>query len=87
LRSGQHLQRRALNGWCSIYYYRNVNPTLRVVPVSRDVAIVSLQGTTPVSEDLQALADRVGSAGGEYHPYRIMVTGGAIVELTQIYQP
>lgn len=46
-----------------------------------------VQGTTPVSEDLRALADRAGSAGGEYHPYRIIVTGGAIVELAQIYQP
>ncbi len=75
-----------LDGWCSIYYFRNVNPTLRVVSVSPDVAVVSLQGTTPVSEDLQALADRVGS-GREYHPYRITVTDGAIVELRQIYQP
>ena len=40
-----------------------------------------------MSEDLQALADRVGSQAGEYHPYRITVTDGAIVELTQIYQP
>jgi hypothetical protein len=78
---------RRLDGWCSVYYYRNVNPKLRVVSVSPDAAITTLDGTTPVSEDLQALADRVGSQAGEYHPYRITVTDGAIVELTQIYQP
>ena len=78
---------RRLDGWCSVYYYRNVNPKLRVVSVSPDAAITTLEGTTPVSEDLQALADRVGSLAGEYHPYRITVTDGAIVELTQIYQP
>ena len=78
---------RRLDGWCSVYYYRNVNPKLRVVSVSPDAAITTLAGTTPVSEDLQALADRVGSQAGEYHPYRITVTDGAIVELTQIYQP
>ena len=66
---------------------RNVNPKLRVVSVSPDAAITTLEGTTPVSEDLQALADRAGTPGGEYHPYRITVTDGAIAELTQIYQP
>lgn len=76
-----------LDGWCSVYYFRNVNPKLRVVSVSPDAAITTLEGTTPVSEDLQALADRAGTPGGEYHPYRITVTDGAIVELTQIYQP
>ena len=78
---------RRLDGWCSVYYYRNVNPKLRVVSVSPDAVITTLAGTTPVSEDLQSLADRVGSQAGEYHPYRITVTDGAIVELTQIYQP
>jgi hypothetical protein len=76
-----------LDGWCSVYYFRNVNPKLRVVSVSPDAAITTLEGTTPVSEDLQALADRAGTPGGEYHPYRIIVTDGAIVALTQIYQP
>ena len=76
-----------LDGWCSVYYFRNVNPKLRVVSVSPDAAITTLEGTTPVSEDLQALADRAGTPGGEYHPYRINVTDGAIVALTQIYQP
>jgi hypothetical protein len=76
-----------LDGWCSVYYFRNVNPKLRVVTVSPDAAITALQGTTPVREDLQALADRVNSSAGEHHSYRIVVTNGAIVELTMIYQP
>ena len=76
-----------LDGWCSVYYFRNVNPKLRVVAVSPDARITKLQGTTPTSEDLQTLAGRAGTPGGEYHPYRITVTDGAIVELTQIYQP
>ena len=76
-----------LDGWCSVYYFRNVNPRLRVVSVSPNAAITTLEGTTPVSGDLQALADRTGTPGGEYHPYRIIVTDGAIVEITQIYQP
>ncbi len=75
------------NGWCSIYYFRNVNPKLRVVSVSPDAAITTLQGTTPVSEGLQALADRAATPTGEYHPYRITVTDGAVVALTQLYEP
>jgi len=76
-----------LDGWCSVYYYRNVNPMLRDVSVSPDAVITTLQGTTPVSDDLQTLADRAGSSGGDYHLYRSVVTDGAIVEITQIYQP
>ncbi len=76
-----------LDGWCSVYYYRNVNPKLRDVSVSPDAVITTLQGTTPVSDDLQTLADRAGSSGGDYHLYRSEVTDGAIVEITQIYQP
>jgi len=80
-------QEAHLDGWCSIYYFRNVNPKLRVVSARPDAVITTLQGTTPVSQDLPGLADRVGSPGGEYRPYRILVVDGAIVELTQIYQP
>jgi hypothetical protein len=76
-----------LNGWCSVYYFRNVNRKLRVVSVSPDAVITILEPTTPVNEDLQALADHAGTPGGEYYPYRITVKDGAIVELTQIYQP
>lgn len=76
-----------LNGWCSVYYFRNVNSKLRVVSVSPDAVMTILEPTTPVNEDLQALADHAGAPGGEYHPYRIIVKDGAIVELTQIYQP
>ena len=47
-----------LDGWCSAYYYRNVNPKLRDVLVSPDAVITTLQGTTPVSDDLQTLADQ-----------------------------
>ena len=76
-----------VNGWCSIYYFRNVNPKLRVVSVSPDAAVTTLNGSAPVSADLQALADRAATPEGEYHLYRITVTDGAIVDLTAIYQP
>ncbi len=76
-----------LNGWCSIYYFRNVNPKLRVVSVSTDAAITNLHGNIPVSGDLQELADRAAVPGGDYHLYRMTVNDGAIVDLTQIYQP
>jgi hypothetical protein len=76
-----------VNGWCSVYYYRNVNPKLRVVPVSPDAAIRILQGTTPVSTDLQSLADLAGGPTGDYHLYRMTVTDGAVTELTAIYEP
>jgi hypothetical protein len=78
---------RRLDGWCSVYYFRNVNPKLRVVTVHPDVVITSLEGTTPVSDDLQTLADRTESTSGWFRPCRVIVTDGAVVAITQIYQP
>ena len=80
-------QEEHLNGWCSIYYFRNVNPKLRVVSVSPDAVITTLEGNSPVGSTLATLADEAATDLGLYHPYRSVVANGAIVELTEIYQP
>jgi hypothetical protein len=80
-------QEELLNGWCSIYYFRNVNPKLRVVSLSPDAVITTLDGNSPVSSTLARLADEAATDLGLYHPYRSVVANGAIVELTEMYQP
>jgi hypothetical protein len=80
-------QEEHLNEWCSMYYFRNVNPKLRVVSVSPDAVITTLEGNVPVSSTLATLADEAATGLGLYHPYRSVVANGAIVELTEMYQP
>lgn len=80
-------QEARLNEWCGMYYFRNVNPALRVVTVSPDAVITTLEGSNPVSSTLSTLAENAATGLGNYHPYRLVVTNGAIVELTEIYQP
>ncbi len=76
-----------LDGWCTVYYFRNVNPALRVVTVSPEAAITTFEGNNPVSSDFSTLADRAAMQMGNYRPYRMVVTDGAIVELSEIFQP
>ena len=75
------------DNWCTGYYFRNVNPALRVVTVSSGAAITTLEGSTPVAGDLTALANRIATLTGGSRPYRLVVTGGAITEVTEMYQP
>ena len=75
------------DNWCTGYYFRNVNPALRVVTVSPDAVITTLEGNNPISSTMSTLADKAATELGNYHPYRLVVANGAIVELTEIYQP
>ena len=75
------------DNWCTGYYFRNVNPALRVVTVSSGAAITTLEGSTPVAGDLTALANRIATLTGGSRPYRLVVTDGAITEVTEMYQP
>ena len=48
------------NNWCTGYYYRNVNPALRIVAVSPQATISTLDGSRSVPSDLGTVAARVG---------------------------
>jgi len=78
-----------VNEWCSMYYFRNVNPALRVVTVSPQVAVTTLDGNSnvEVAGDLAALADRVTTLPGSSRPYRLTVTDGVVIDVTELYQP
>ncbi len=73
--------------WCSMYYFRNVNPTLRVVTVSPQVAVTTLDGNVQVAGDLAALADRISTPTGSSRPYRLTVTDGVVTQVIEVYQP
>ncbi len=75
------------DNWCTGYYFRNVNPALRVVTISPEVVVTTLDGNNPVSGDLTALANRITTPTGSSRPYRLVVTDGAITEVTEMYQP
>jgi len=72
------------DNWCTGYYYRNVNPALRVVAVSPDATIVTLNGATEVPSDLVAVAARISGHGNTYH---LTVTDGVVTELREMYSP
>ena len=74
------------NNWCTGYYYRNVNPALRVVAVGPGATISTLDGAQSVPSDLSTVASRVGVTGG-MSPYRLVVTDGAVTDLREIYRP
>ena len=75
------------DNWCTGYYFRNVNPALRVVTVSPAAVVTTLDGNIPVTGDLTALANRITTPTGNSRPYRLVVTDGAITEVTEMYQP
>ena len=70
-----------------MYYFRNVNPTLRVVTVSPQVAVTTLDGNVQVTGDLAALADRISTPTGSSRPYRLTVTDGVVTQVIEVYQP
>ncbi len=75
------------NNRCSGWYYRNVNPALRVVVVAPDAAISTLNGgTRNVPGDLPAVATEIARNGG-HSPWRLVVTDGRVTELQEIYLP
>jgi hypothetical protein len=73
--------------WCSMYYFRNVNPTLRVVTVGPHVAVTTLEGNVQVAGDLAALADRVTTPTGSSRPYQLTVTDGVVTQVVEMYEP
>jgi hypothetical protein len=73
--------------WCSMYYFRNVNPALRIVTVSPTVAVTTLDGNLQVAGDFTALADRVTTPTGSSRPYRLTVTDGVVTDVTEMYLP
>jgi hypothetical protein len=76
------------NNRCTGYYYRNVNPALRVVGVSPQATITTLaNGVNPVPSDLADVARRIGTSGGESNTYHLVVTDGVVTELREIYHP
>lgn len=74
------------NNWCTGYYYRNVNPALRVVGVDPTATISTLDGAQSVPSDLSTVASRVGATGGT-SPYHLVVTDGVVTDLREIYRP
>lgn len=72
------------NNWCTGYYYRNNNPALRVVSVSAQAKITTLDGAKSVISDLATVAARVAAVKSAY---RLVVTDGTVTVLEEIYQP
>lgn len=78
---------RTDNNWCSGYYYRNVNPQLRVVAISPTASIRTLaDGTHSADSNLAAVADRVAKTYAS-NTYRLMVTDGLVTSLEEMYHP
>lgn len=72
------------NNWCTGYYYRNNNPALRVVSVSPQAKITTLDGSKSVPSDLATIAARIAAVKS---PYRLVVTNGTVTALEEIYLP
>jgi hypothetical protein len=78
---------RTDNNWCSGYYYRNVNPLLRVVTVSPTATIRTLaDGTHAVDSTLAAVSDRVAKTFAS-NTYHLTVTDGQVTSLEEMYHP
>jgi len=76
------------NNRCTGYYYRNVNPALRVVAVSPQATITTLaNGVNAVPGDLSDVASRIATSGGESNTYQLVVTDGLVTELHEMYHP
>jgi hypothetical protein len=71
------------NNQCVGYYYRNNNPTLRVVAVSPQAFITTLEGAGSVPGDLAAVEARVSSKS----TYHLVVTDGYVTSLEEMYHP
>jgi hypothetical protein len=73
---------------CTGYYYRNVNPALRVVAVSPRATITTLaNGVNPVASDLADVARRIGTTGGGSNTYHLVVADGVVTDLSEMYHP
>lgn len=73
------------NNQCTGYYYRNVNPALRVVAVSPQATITTLDGSRSVASDLAAVAGRISRTTGS--TYHLIVTDGMVTDLQEMYHP
>lgn len=75
------------NNRCTGYYFRNVNPMLRVVAVSPQATIVTLANSVnPVTSDLATVASRVAKTDGT-SLFDITVTNGVVTDLREMYFP
>lgn len=76
------------NGWCTDYYYRNVNPMLRELPVGPGASISTLSGGSPdeVTGDLTTVQDRLSSPSSSA-VFRIVVTDGKVTSIREVYFP
>ena len=76
------------NNRCTGYYYRNVNPALRVVAVSPQATITTLANTVnPVASNLGEVARRIATSGGDSNTYHLVVTDGLVTDLREMYHP
>jgi hypothetical protein len=72
---------------CTGYYYRNVNPMLRVVAVGPQATVTTLSPSgNPVGSDLATVAARVATTHGS-GLYDFNVSGGAVTDLRELYFP
>ena len=71
------------NNHCTGYYFRNNNPALRVVAVSPQASITTLDGARSTPSDLATVATRLSSRS----TYHLVVTGGAVTSLEEMYHP
>lgn len=75
------------NNRCIGYYYRNVNPMLRVIAVSPHASISTLSTQAIlVPGDLTSVAARVATTQGS-GLYDFTVTDGLVTELQEMYFP
>jgi hypothetical protein len=76
------------NGWCTDYYFRNVNPMLRVLPVGPDASVSTLTDGSPdeVAGDLTTVQDRLSSSASSA-VFRIVVTDGEVTSIREVYFP
>lgn len=76
------------NGWCTVYYYRNRNPMLRVLTVSPDAAVLTLVDGSPADEpgDLSTVQARLTSNESS-GLFRINVTDGQVTAIQELYFP
>jgi hypothetical protein len=76
------------NGRCTIYYFRNRNPMLRVLTVSPDATVVTLIAGSPNEQasDLGTVQERL--AGPESSGlFRLTVTDGQVTSIQELYFP
>ena len=78
---------RHLDGWCDVYYYRNVNPMTRQVGVSPQATILTLgerKTSADVPTDLATLSTKTSGVG---LPWELTVTDGQVTSIRELWHP